>query len=103
VEKTLGDRMVAGTINQAGSLEYRVLAVGPNTTLARIIHAAEEAQGSRAPTQRFVDLFAKVYTPAVLLLSLAVAIVPPLLLSEPWHDEIYRRWCCGLSPAPARG
>ena len=59
VEKTVGDPVFAGTINQAGSLEYRVVAAAANTTLARIIHAVEEAQGSRAPTQRFVDQFAK--------------------------------------------
>ncbi|MFP6849954.1 MAG: heavy metal translocating P-type ATPase [Pseudomonas sp.] len=90
VEKTIGDPVFAGTINQAGSLQYRVMAVAGNTTLARIIHAVEEAQGSRAPTQRFVDQFAKIYTPAVFLLSLAVAILPPLLLAEPWYDWIYR-------------
>ncbi|SDU27648.1 Cd2+/Zn2+-exporting ATPase [Pseudomonas pohangensis] len=90
VEKTIGDPVFAGTINEAGSLEYRVVAGAANTTLARIIHAVEEAQGSRAPTQRFVDQFAKVYTPVVFLLALAVAIVPPLFMAEPWYDWIYR-------------
>ncbi|MFG0721669.1 heavy metal translocating P-type ATPase [Pseudomonas sp. GLN_6] len=90
VEKTIGDPVFAGTINEAGSLEYRVLAAAANTTLARIIHAVEQAQGSRAPTQRFVDQFAKVYTPLVFLLALAVALLPPLLLAEPWYDWIYR-------------
>jgi len=90
VEKTIGDPVFAGTINEAGSLEYRVLAAAANTTLARIIHAVEEAQGSRAPTQRFVDQFAKVYTPVVFLFALAVAIVPPLFMAEPWYDWIYR-------------
>ncbi|WP_374528454.1 heavy metal translocating P-type ATPase [Pseudomonas sp. 32.2.56] len=90
VEKTIGDLVFAGTINEAGSLEYRVLAAAANTTLARIIHAVEQAQGSRAPTQRFVDQFAKVYTPLVFLLALAVALLPPLLLAEPWYDWIYR-------------
>ena len=90
VEKIIGDPVFAGTINEAGSLEYRVLAAAANTTLARIIHAVEEAQGSRAPTQRFVDQFAKVYTPVVFLFALAVAIVPPLFMAEPWYDWIYR-------------
>lgn len=90
VEKTIGDPVFAGTINEAGSLEYRVLAAAANTTLARIIHAVEEAQGSRAPTQRFVDQFAKVYTPVVFLFALAIAIVPPLFMAEPWYDWIYR-------------
>jgi Cd2+/Zn2+-exporting ATPase len=53
--KTVGDKVFAGTINQAGSLEYRVTAAANNSTLARIIHAVEQAQGARAPTQRFVD------------------------------------------------
>ena len=90
VEKIIGDPVFAGTINEAGSLEYRVLAAAANTTLARIIHAVEEAQGSRAPTQRFVDQFAKVYTPVVFLFALAIAIVPPLFMAEPWYDWIYR-------------
>lgn len=90
VEKTVGDPVFAGTINEAGSLEFRVMGAAANTTLARIIHAVEEAQGSRAPTQRFVDQFAKVYTPVVFLFALAVAIVPPLFMAEPWYDWIYR-------------
>ncbi len=90
VEKTIGDQVFAGTINEAGSLEYRVLAAAANTTLARIIHAVEQAQGSRAPTQRFVDQFSKFYTPLVFLFALAVAIVPPLFMGEPWYDWIYR-------------
>ena len=55
--------MFAGTINESGSFEYRVTALANNSTLARIIHAVEAAQGSRAPTQRFVDQFARWYTP----------------------------------------
>ncbi len=90
VEKAPGDTVFAGTINQSGSLEYRALAVAADTTLARIIHAVEEAQGSRAPTQRFVDQFAKVYTPVVFLFALAIAIVPPLFMAEAWYDWIYR-------------
>ena len=65
VDKTVGDAVFAGTINQAGSFDYRVTAAASNTTLARIIHAVEEAQGTKAPTQRFVDQFARVYTPIV--------------------------------------
>ncbi|MBQ0741869.1 MAG: heavy metal translocating P-type ATPase [Pseudomonas sp.] len=90
VEKAPGDTVFAGTINQSGSLEYRAFAVAADTTLARIIHAVEEAQGSRAPTQRFVDQFAKVYTPVVFLFALAIAIVPPLFMAEAWYDWIYR-------------
>ncbi|PRB82112.1 heavy metal translocating P-type ATPase [Pseudomonas sp. MYb185] len=90
VEKGPGDALFAGTINQAGELEYQVTAPAGETTLARIIHAVEQAQGSRAPTQRFVDRFARIYTPAVFALALAVAILPPLLMSAAWLDWIYR-------------
>ncbi len=90
VEKTIGDKVFAGTINQAGSLEYRVTAAANNSTLARIIHAVEAAQGSRAPTQRFVDSFSRIYTPAVFLFALGVAIIPPLFMGAVWFDWIYR-------------
>ncbi|WP_460046972.1 heavy metal translocating P-type ATPase [Pseudomonas sp. S2_H01] len=90
VEKTVGDKVFAGTINQAGSLEYAVTAAANNSTLARIIHAVEAAQGARAPTQRFVDSFSKIYTPAVFLLALAVAVIPPLFMDAAWFDWIYR-------------
>ncbi|MGF6137288.1 heavy metal translocating P-type ATPase [Pseudomonas laurylsulfatiphila] len=90
VEKTVGDKVFAGTINQAGSLEYAVTAVAGNSTLARIIHAVEQAQGARAPTQRFVDQFSKIYTPAVFVLALAVAVIPPLFMGALWFDWIYR-------------
>ncbi|WP_434675717.1 heavy metal translocating P-type ATPase [Pseudomonas sp. D3-10] len=90
VEKTVGDKVFAGTINQAGELEYTVTAVADQSTLARIIHAVEQAQGSRAPTQRFVDQFSKIYTPAVSALALAMAVIPPLLMDASWFDWIYR-------------
>ncbi len=90
VEKTVGDKVFAGTINQAGSLEYKVTAAANNSTLARIIHAVEAAQGARAPTQRFVDSFSKIYTPAVFALALAIAIIPPLFMGAVWFDWIYR-------------
>ncbi|MDR8015036.1 heavy metal translocating P-type ATPase [Ectopseudomonas guguanensis] len=90
LDKGVGDTLFAGTINQAGSLEYRVTAAARDTTLARIIHAVEEAQGSRAPTQRFVDRFSRIYTPTVFAFALAVAVLPPLLAGGGWLDWIYR-------------
>lgn len=90
IEKAPGDAVFAGTINESGSFDYRVTAVASNTTLARIIHAVEEAQGAKAPTQRFVDRFARVYTPIVFAIALLVAVVPPLLLGGSWHDWVYR-------------
>ncbi|EJL74515.1 copper/silver-translocating P-type ATPase [Variovorax sp. CF313] len=90
VDKTVGDPVFAGTINQTAGLEFRVTAVAANTTLARIIHAVEEAQGSRAPTQRFVDRFAAIYTPTVFVLALAVAVLTPLFMDWTWLQAIYK-------------
>ena len=90
IEKYPGDPVFAGTINQTGELDYRVTAQASQSTLARIIHAVEEAQGARAPTQRFVDRFARIYTPAVFAFSLAVAVLPPLLAGGQWFEWFYR-------------
>lgn len=90
VEKAEGDEVFAGTINESGSFEYTVTAGASDSTLARIIHSVEEAQGARAPTQRFVDQFARVYTPVVFAIALAIAIVPPLLMEGDWLTWIYK-------------
>lgn len=90
VEKGPGEPVFAGTINQAGSFQFRVTAVATNSTLTRIIHAVEAAQGSRAPTQRFVDQFARVYTPAVFAVALAVAVIPPLAFGGVWFEWVYK-------------
>lgn len=90
VEKTVGDPVYAGTINEAGSCEYRVTAIASQSTLSRIIHAVEEAQGARAPTQRFVDRFARIYTPVVCLIALAMALIPPLVFGMPWFHAVYQ-------------
>jgi Zn2+/Cd2+-exporting ATPase len=90
VAKSIGDKVFAGTINETGSFEYRITAVQTDSTLSRIIRAVEDAQGSRAPTQRFVDSFAKVYTPIVFVIALGIAIVPPLLFGLAWMPWIYK-------------
>jgi Zn2+/Cd2+-exporting ATPase len=90
VDKAPGDEVFAGTINGTGELEFGVTAAASNTTLARIIHAVEEAQGKRAPTQRFVDRFAAIYTPAVFAIALAVAALTPLLLGLTWQEAVYK-------------
>ncbi|WP_290676631.1 heavy metal translocating P-type ATPase [Aquabacterium sp.] len=90
VDKAQGDAVFAGTINESGSFEYVVTAAAGDSTLARIIHAVEEAQGAKAPTQRFVDQFARVYTPVVFAIALAVAILPPLLMGGVWFDWVYK-------------
>lgn len=87
VAKAAGDPVFAGTLNERGVLEFRVTATKGHTTLDRIIRSVQEAQGQRAPTQRFVDQFARYYTPAVVVFAVLVAAVPPLLFGaafEPW-------------------
>ena len=90
VDKAPGDPLYAGTLNAQAALEATVTSVAGSTTLDRIIRAVEEAQASRAPTQRFVDRFAAVYTPAVFVMAVAVALGAPLLLGWTWLDAIYR-------------
>lgn len=89
VEKRAGDIVYAGTLNESGSFEFESTATATDSTLARIVHAVEEAQGTKAPIQRFVDSFARYYTPAVFAIALLVGLVPPLLLQEPWSQSIY--------------
>ena len=90
VAKAKGDKVFAGTINETGSFEYRITAVQTDSTLSRIIRAVEDAQGSRAPTQRFVDSFAKIYTPIVFIVALGIAVLPPLLFGLAWMPWIYK-------------
>jgi len=90
VDKKDGDTVFAGSINQKGSLEVRVTHLAKDTTLARIIHMVEEAQAQKAPSQSFVDKFAKYYTPVVVIIALLTAIVPVILFNQPFMDWIYR-------------
>lgn len=79
VDKTEGDRVFAGTLNTYGLLEVKVSAPADDSTLARLISLVEEAQGQRAPLQRLVDRFTRVYTPAVIVLAAVVMLLPPAL------------------------
>jgi len=90
VEKEPGSEVFAGSINGHGALEIRVTSPTEDTTLAKILHAVEEAQASRAPAQTFVDRFARVYTPAVVGLALLLAILPPLVAGADWMTWLYR-------------
>jgi Cd2+/Zn2+-exporting ATPase len=90
VDKAVGDPVFAGTINETGSFEFEVSTLASNSTLARIIHAVEEAQGTRAPTQGFVDRFAAIYTPAVFVIALGAALLGPWLLGWTWMTSVYK-------------
>ncbi|WP_444944229.1 heavy metal translocating P-type ATPase [Microbulbifer sp. ZKSA006] len=90
VDKGPGDELFAGSINESGALEYQSTAAANDALLARIIHAVEAAQGSRAPTQRFVDQFARWYTPLVFAVALATALIPPLFFAGSWMEWVYR-------------
>ncbi len=90
VDKSVGDPVYAGTINQSSTFEFETTAPASDSTLARIIHAVERAQATRAPTQSFVDRFARVYTPAVFVIALAVALLGPWLLGWTWMQAAYK-------------
>ena len=90
VDKKPGDTVFAGTINGEGSLEIKVTKTTGDTTLARIIRLVAEAQDQKAPTQRFVDVFARYYTPTVTAVALLVFLVPPLLIGGEWNTWLYR-------------
>jgi Zn2+/Cd2+-exporting ATPase len=90
VEKKQGDQVFAGTINGEGSLEVRVTKGYSDTTLAKVIHLVEEAQSQKAGSQRFVDVFAKYYTPSVMALALLVFLIPPIAAGAAWGVWFYR-------------
>jgi len=88
--KTIGEPVFAGTINLEGSLIIEVTKLASDSKISQVIRLVEEAQSQRAASQKFVDKFAKIYTPAVMILALLTFILPPLFLSESWHDWLYK-------------
>ena len=89
-DKAPGDALYAGSVNQHGELLMQVTAPASGTLLARIVHAVEQAQASRAPTQRFVDRFAAVYTPIVFVLAVLLALLAPAVLGWSWAQAAYQ-------------
>ncbi len=89
VTKELGSEVFAGSINNEGAFEFRVTKAASDTTLARIIRMVEEAQSRRAPIDQWVETFARYYTPAMLALALAMALIPPFAVGTPWSEAIY--------------
>jgi Cd2+/Zn2+-exporting ATPase len=90
VAKATGAELFAGSINGEGALEARVTRLARESTLARIIHMVEEAQSRKSRAQRFIDVFAKYYTPAVIALAVLVALLPPLVAGGGWGEWLYR-------------
>jgi Cd2+/Zn2+-exporting ATPase len=89
-DKTDGDLVFAGTLNQSGFLAVQVTHTARDTTVAKIIHLVETAQESRAPSQQWVDRFAEVYTPIVILMAIAIFLIPPLVFAQPGNVWFYR-------------
>lgn len=90
VEKKPADGVYAGTINGGGTLIVQVSKTASESTLAGIVRLVKDAQGQKAPTQRFVDRFAEIYTPAVLGLSLVIFLVMPTFFGGDWNVWLYR-------------
>lgn len=90
VTKSRDSEVYAGTINMDGAVVVLTTKSASDTTLARIVRMVSEAQSRRAPSEQWVERFARIYTPAVLCLALLVAVVPPLLLSHPWAAWFYQ-------------
>ncbi|NIA06557.1 MAG: cadmium-translocating P-type ATPase [Actinobacteria bacterium] len=90
VPKAPGDEVFAGTINEDGALEFKTTKAANDTTLARIIHLVQDAQSRRAPAERWVEKFARYYTPMMMALAAAIVVVPPLFFSAGWMEWLYR-------------
>ncbi|MEQ8246655.1 MAG: heavy metal translocating P-type ATPase [Alphaproteobacteria bacterium] len=90
VEKEAGSEVYAGTINGDGTLTVEATKAAEDTALARIIRMVEEAHSRRAPTEQWVERFARIYTPVVMVLALLVFVVPPVLFDGVWHEWLYR-------------
>ncbi|MCA0433010.1 MAG: cadmium-translocating P-type ATPase [Proteobacteria bacterium] len=88
--KTEGDTVLAGSINTEAVLRIRVEKAASETVIARVVALVEEAADAKAPSERFIDQFARWYMPVICLLALAVALVPPLLMQQPWDTWLYR-------------
>lgn len=90
VEKLPGAEVFAGTINGDGTLTIRATKTAENSTLARIIHMVEEAHARRAPSEQWVERFARIYTPAVMGLAFLMFLLPPIVLGQAWDEWFYR-------------
>ena len=90
VRKGPGDQAFAGTVNGDAALRLRVTATASDNTIARVVRLVEEAQESKAPTERLIDRFSRYYTPGVIVVAAIVAIAPPLLVGGAWGEWVYK-------------
>ncbi|MFD2262905.1 heavy metal translocating P-type ATPase [Lacibacterium aquatile] len=90
VAKTVGADVYAGSINANGELRIEITKTAADNTIARIVHLVEVAQGSQAPTARFIDKFSRWYTPAAMTVSALIVVIPPLMMGADWEAWIYR-------------
>jgi Cd2+/Zn2+-exporting ATPase len=88
--KQTGDEVFAGTVNGDGVIRIQVTASAKDNTIAHIVKLVEEAQDSKAPTERFIDRFSRYYTPGVVAAAALVAVFPPLVFGAPWSEWIYK-------------
>lgn len=100
VEKQPGDMVFAGSINGEGALDIRATKTYADNTIARVIHLVEAAQEQKGTSQRFIERFGARYSPAVLLIGLAVAMVPPVLTDAAWAVWITRATVFIVAAAP---
>jgi len=90
VDKEVGDPVFAGSINQTGTLDYVVTRPASDSTVSRIVRLVEKATANRGKAERFIDRFARRYTPAIVAVAVLVAVLPPLLFAASWGVWVYR-------------
>ncbi|HEB56367.1 MAG TPA: cadmium-translocating P-type ATPase [Gammaproteobacteria bacterium] len=100
VEKNIGDRVFAATLNGEGALSVRVTKTAANNTIARIIRLVKEAQSSKGKSQRFIERFGRRYSPAVLVAGVLLAVLPPLLFGQQWQEWLTRATVFIVAAAP---
>ena len=90
VERETGEKVPAGATSVDRLVQLTVLSEPGDSAIDRILKLIEEAEERRAPVERFIDRFSRIYTPVIMLIALLVAVVPPLLFSTPWETWIYK-------------
>ncbi|MGJ0579961.1 zinc/cadmium/mercury/lead-transporting ATPase [Xenorhabdus bovienii] len=90
VERQQGEKVAAGCLSVDSAVQMRVISEPGHNAIDRILQLIEEAEERRAPIERFIDRFSRIYTPLIILFSVLVVVIPPLVLAEPWETWLYR-------------